>query len=218
MNLLVTRQARFAGVALVIMVAAGSLVSRTRAQALAKVSQEKDQEKPEAREQEKKDKPKKKAQGLPLKPDRTIEFTTDEGTWVSLDVSPDGKTILFELLGDLYTVPIERRRGEGDHHRAGVRQPAELLARRQDDRVRQRPRRCREPVGRRRGRVRSQAADQGQAEPVRLAVVDARRRLRARLATAAAPLGCVRAVDVPRPRRLRRPGHQGQAQARRQAG
>jgi Tol biopolymer transport system component len=45
--------------------------------------------------------------GLPLKPDRTIEFTTDEGTWISLDVSPDGKTILFELLGDLYTVPIE---------------------------------------------------------------------------------------------------------------
>jgi Tol biopolymer transport system component len=43
---------------------------------------------------------------LPLKPDRTIEFTTDEGTWVSLDVSPDGKMIAFELLGDLFTVPI----------------------------------------------------------------------------------------------------------------
>jgi Tol biopolymer transport system component len=48
-----------------------------------------------------------KPKGLPLKPDRTIEFTADEGTWVSLDVSPDGKTILFELLGDLYAVPIE---------------------------------------------------------------------------------------------------------------
>jgi Tol biopolymer transport system component len=35
-----------------------------------------------------------------------IEFTTDEGTWVSLDVSPDGKTVLFELLGDLYSMPI----------------------------------------------------------------------------------------------------------------
>ena len=44
--------------------------------------------------------------GLPLQPDRTIEFTTDEGTWISLDVSPDGKTIVFELLGDLYTLPI----------------------------------------------------------------------------------------------------------------
>ena len=45
--------------------------------------------------------------GLPLTPDRTIEFTTEEGTWVSLDVSPDGKTIVFDLLGDLYTMPVE---------------------------------------------------------------------------------------------------------------
>src|SRR5262245_28152407 len=37
----------------------------------------------------------------------TIEFTTDEGTWMSLDVSPDGKTIAFDLLGDLYTLPID---------------------------------------------------------------------------------------------------------------
>ncbi len=44
--------------------------------------------------------------GLPLKPERKLEFKTTEGTWLSLDVSPDGKTILFELLGDLYTLPI----------------------------------------------------------------------------------------------------------------
>jgi tricorn protease-like protein len=44
---------------------------------------------------------------LQLKPDRKIEFTTDEGTWLSLDVSPDGKTIVFELVGDIYTLPIE---------------------------------------------------------------------------------------------------------------
>ena len=48
-----------------------------------------------------------KDKGLPLKPERKIEFTTDEGTWLSLDVSPDGKTIVFELLGNLYTLPIE---------------------------------------------------------------------------------------------------------------
>ena len=45
--------------------------------------------------------------GLPLQPERKVEFTTDEGTWMSVDVSPDGKTILFDLDGHLYTVPVE---------------------------------------------------------------------------------------------------------------
>lgn len=45
--------------------------------------------------------------GLPLTPAKPLKFTTDEGTWLSLDVSPDGKTIVFELLGDLYTIPVE---------------------------------------------------------------------------------------------------------------
>lgn len=44
---------------------------------------------------------------LSLKTTRTIDFTVDEGTWTSLDVSPDGKTVLFDLLGHLYTMPIE---------------------------------------------------------------------------------------------------------------
>ncbi len=43
---------------------------------------------------------------LPLKPTRAVDFTTSEGTWISLDVSPDGQTIVFELLGDLYTLPL----------------------------------------------------------------------------------------------------------------
>jgi Tol biopolymer transport system component len=36
---------------------------------------------------------------------KTVTFTTDEGTWISLDVSPDGRTIVFELLGDIYAMP-----------------------------------------------------------------------------------------------------------------
>lgn len=36
----------------------------------------------------------------------TVNFTTDEGTWMNLDVSPDGETIVFDLLGDIYTVPM----------------------------------------------------------------------------------------------------------------
>ncbi|MGB6744784.1 MAG: hypothetical protein WBE38_14155, partial [Terracidiphilus sp.] len=43
---------------------------------------------------------------LPLKPTRLLKWDEREGTWVSLDVAPDGKTIVFELLGDLYTMPI----------------------------------------------------------------------------------------------------------------
>ncbi len=44
---------------------------------------------------------------LPLVPGRTVEFTATRGTWINVDVSPDGRTIVFDLLGDLYTMPIE---------------------------------------------------------------------------------------------------------------
>lgn len=34
------------------------------------------------------------------------EFTVNEGTWMNLDVSPDGKEIVFDLLGDIYMIPV----------------------------------------------------------------------------------------------------------------
>ena len=37
---------------------------------------------------------------------RTFDLDTDEGSWISVDVSPDGSTIVFDLLGDLYTMPM----------------------------------------------------------------------------------------------------------------
>lgn len=37
---------------------------------------------------------------------RHITFSTDEATWASVDLSPDGSTLLFDLLGDIYTVPV----------------------------------------------------------------------------------------------------------------
>lgn len=38
---------------------------------------------------------------------RDVAIDVSEGTWMSLDVSPDGKTIAFDLLGDVYTMPID---------------------------------------------------------------------------------------------------------------
>ncbi|MEQ8330060.1 MAG: amidohydrolase family protein [Longimicrobiales bacterium] len=42
---------------------------------------------------------------LCITPTRTVSFETRQGTQMSVDVSPDGGTLLFDLLGDLYTVP-----------------------------------------------------------------------------------------------------------------
>jgi len=47
-----------------------------------------------------------KKPGLPLKQERKVEFTTDEATWLSLDITPDGQSIVFEIPGDFYRIPI----------------------------------------------------------------------------------------------------------------
>src|SRR5690554_1080653 len=36
---------------------------------------------------------------------KTIAFETSEGTWMDVDVSPDGREIVFSLVGDLYRMP-----------------------------------------------------------------------------------------------------------------
>jgi Tol biopolymer transport system component/imidazolonepropionase-like amidohydrolase len=37
---------------------------------------------------------------------KTIDFTVDEGTWMSVDVAPDRQWIVFDLLGHIYRLPI----------------------------------------------------------------------------------------------------------------
>lgn len=39
-------------------------------------------------------------------PFKEVSFTTSEGTWMDLDISPDGKDIVFDLLGDIYIMPL----------------------------------------------------------------------------------------------------------------
>ena len=41
---------------------------------------------------------------LPRGKTRSIDFTTSEGTWMSVDLSPDGQWIIFDLLGHIYRV------------------------------------------------------------------------------------------------------------------
>lgn len=47
------------------------------------------------------------AEGLPLVPERILRMTVTEGSWMSVDVSPDGHTVVFDLLGSLWSVPLE---------------------------------------------------------------------------------------------------------------
>ncbi len=43
---------------------------------------------------------------LPLEGSRMFHLETDEASWISLDVSPDGEWIVFDVLGDLYLLPF----------------------------------------------------------------------------------------------------------------
>jgi imidazolonepropionase-like amidohydrolase/Tol biopolymer transport system component len=56
--------------------------------------------------QDKKDDKKKWDVNNPGGPGKDVAFTVNEGTWMNLDVSPDGKEIVFDLLGDIYLMPV----------------------------------------------------------------------------------------------------------------
>ncbi|MEP7381225.1 MAG: hypothetical protein ABI910_06025 [Gemmatimonadota bacterium] len=43
---------------------------------------------------------------LPLEGARHLRYTATKGSWMSVDVSPDGQRIVLDLLGDLYTIPM----------------------------------------------------------------------------------------------------------------
>jgi len=42
----------------------------------------------------------------PPGPKKEVNFTVSEGTWMNLDVSHDGKELVFDLLGDIYILPV----------------------------------------------------------------------------------------------------------------
>jgi Tol biopolymer transport system component len=61
---------------------------------------------------EEKEKKEKSNKNLPIKPGRFYNLNTDTGSWMSLDVSPDGQKIVFDLLGDIYSIPITGGKAE----------------------------------------------------------------------------------------------------------
>ena len=46
-----------------------------------------------------------------------LAFDTNEGTWMNVDVSPDGRRIVFDLLGDISTMPLD---GSGSAPAIGI--------------------------------------------------------------------------------------------------
>lgn len=54
----------------------------------------------------------------PPGPEDSVTIDVREGTWINLDVSPDGRRIAFDLLGDIFVIPMEG--GEARQLTAGM--------------------------------------------------------------------------------------------------
>lgn len=48
-------------------------------------------------------------------PWKDVTLSLSQGTWMSLDVSPDGKTIAFDLLNDIYVMPAQGGEAQAIH-------------------------------------------------------------------------------------------------------
>ena len=53
-------------------------------------------------------------------PSREVTFELTEGTWISVDVSPDGKMIAFDLLGDIFIMPASGGAARAIHRGAAM--------------------------------------------------------------------------------------------------
>ena len=94
---------------------------------------------------------------------------------MNVDVSPDGRTIAFDLLGDIYTMPIAGGHADPDHLGPRLRHAAALLARRPPDRLHLGPRRRRQYLGDERGRQRRAPDHPRELPPAQRADLEPRR-------------------------------------------
>ena len=113
-------------------------------------------------------------------PGHDVPIDTRSGTWMSLDVSPDGREIVFDLLGDIYVMPI----GGGEARALATGHAWDMQPRYSPERHRDRlhlgPRRRRQYLGDGPRRLRPARDHQGELPAAQPARLDARRRVRRR--------------------------------------